>query len=162
MRLEMGYFDVKRVEFGPRTIFADGVLTINKDEFVRHLSLDSKISSIDIAVVHPGERVRIANILEMTEPRIKEAGDHYYPGTLGPMYRAGDGRTNALRGAAILRWAPSRALTGVWSIWLELGRGSRPIQRLSTYAFLLSLPPALDLLIIAVRSNTPRSRHPCT
>jgi sarcosine reductase len=112
MRLEMGYFDVKRVEFGPRTIFADGVLTINKDEFIKHISGDSKISCIDVAVVHPGERVRIANILEMTEPRIKEAGDHYYPGTLGPMYRAGDGRTNALRGAAIFEMGAIEGLNG--------------------------------------------------
>lgn len=110
--MEMSHFDVKRIEFGMSTSFADGVLTIDKDELIRHLPRDPAISSIDITVVHPGERVRIVNILDITEPRVKESTGHYYPGMVGPMYRAGAGRTNVLRGAAILEIGAVEGLGG--------------------------------------------------
>jgi glycine reductase complex component B subunit alpha and beta len=101
MRLEMNYFDVKHVEFGPKTSFCEGLLTINREELVRLLSTDHRLKSVDIALAHPGERVRIANILEITEPRVKGDEDHYYPGMLGPIHRAGEGSTYVLRGAAV-------------------------------------------------------------
>jgi glycine reductase complex component B subunit alpha and beta len=110
--MEMNYFDVKNVEFGSRTAFADNVLAINKGELLSQLPRDPAISSTDIIIVRPGERVRIANILDITEPRIKEASDGYYPGMLGPIYRAGVGRTNALRGAAVLELGVMEGLSG--------------------------------------------------
>jgi glycine reductase complex component B subunit alpha and beta len=112
VRMEMNYFDVKRVEFGRPTTFANGLLTIDKDGLAASLPRDLAISSIEITVAHPGERVRIANILDITEPRVKETIDHYYPGMLGPVYRAGVGRTNALRGAAILEIGAVEGLSG--------------------------------------------------
>jgi len=102
MKLEMNYFDVKEVRFGATTAFSDGILSINKGELIRLLSGDPRIVCEDIAFAHPGERVRISNVLDITEARIKDNDDHYYPGMLGPIYRAGEGRTRVLRGAAVL------------------------------------------------------------
>ena len=45
MRLEMKYFDVMRARFGAKTGFADGVLTIDKDELIGLLSGDPRIGS---------------------------------------------------------------------------------------------------------------------
>ena len=112
MRLEMCCFDVERVEFGPETAYADHVLTIDRGEMTALIAADPRLASVDIALANPGERVRIANIVEMTEPRVKGTADHYYPGMLGPLYRAGDGQTHALKGAAIFEMHAVAGLNG--------------------------------------------------
>lgn len=48
MKLEIGNFYVKDVRFGNDTSFADGLLTINKNEAIDFLKKDEHI--IDIAI----------------------------------------------------------------------------------------------------------------
>ncbi len=112
MRLEMDRFDVEKAEFGPRTALKDHVLSIDRDEVIELLAQDRRLASVDIEIIHPGERVRIANILEVTEPRIKGDADHYYPGMLGPLYRAGEGRTHVMRGVAVFEMCAIDGLIG--------------------------------------------------
>ena len=123
MRLEMKYFDVKSARFGEQTSFAGGVLTIDKDELIGRISGDPRISSIDIVCAHPGERIRIANVLEIIEPRVKGDKDHYFPGMLGPLYQAGEGQTHALRGAAVFEIGSLPGLSG--SLVDMAGEGAR-------------------------------------
>lgn len=123
MRLEMAYFDAGKVEFGSRTMLRGGTLTVNKEEAIGSLARDTRLAPVDIALVHPGERVRISNILEMTQPRIKEDADHYYPGMLGPLYRAGEGGTRAIRGVAIFEMHAVPGLSG--SVVDMAGEGAR-------------------------------------
>lgn len=112
MRLEMRYFDVRKAEFGPKTALSRGLLSIDRVELVASLEPDKRLSSIDVALAHPGQRVRIANILDITEPRIKGDSDRYYPGMLAPLYRAGGGQTNVLRGVAVFEMHAVEGLCG--------------------------------------------------
>lgn len=112
MRLEMHYFDVKEAQFGPKTAFRRGVLTIDREELIALVAEDNRLSSTDVALAHPGERVRIANILEITEPRTKGDSGQYYPGMLAPLYRAGKGQTRVLRGAAVFEMHAVEGLNG--------------------------------------------------
>jgi len=129
MRMEMDRFDVGKAEFGPRTALKDHVLSIDRDEVIKLLAQDQRLASVDIEIVHPGERVRIANILEVTEPRIKGDADHYYPGMLGPLYRAGEGRTNVMRGVAVFEMHAIDGLIGGLVDMAGVGAGLTPYSK---------------------------------
>jgi glycine reductase len=103
MKLEIQNFEVRNIQFGDKTEYLKGVLFINKKELTDLISEDGRIKEIDIQVAHPGERVRITNILEISEPRIKDGNDDgYYPGIFGRLVKAGQGKTNVLKGSAVL------------------------------------------------------------
>jgi sarcosine reductase len=102
MRLEMRYFDVSEVQFGESTGYARGILTINRDDLIGLIAQDRRFKSVDVEIARPGECVRITNVLDILEPRIKEDSDDYFPGMLAPIRRAGDGNTNVLRGTTVL------------------------------------------------------------
>jgi sarcosine reductase len=92
-----------RLTFGSRTGYDDGLLTICREELVGLISRDGRFRRVDIEIAHPGEGTRITNVLEITEPRIKEGDKQtYYPGMVGDLYRAGEGTTNVLSGCAVL------------------------------------------------------------
>jgi glycine reductase complex component B subunit alpha and beta len=103
MELTLQKFYVRDVEFGKRTTYKDGLLTIGKEELIGLISRDGRLTNIDIEIVRPGERARITNILEITEPRVKEGEKPtYYPGMVGGLYAAGEGKTNVLSGSAVI------------------------------------------------------------
>jgi sarcosine reductase len=102
MKLEMQQYEVRDVRFGETTIYADGLLTIDKKALLELISDDPRLLEIDVQIAKPGEGTRIVNILELTEPRIKPDEGDYYPGLFGPLRKAGEGKTNALKGVAIL------------------------------------------------------------
>ncbi len=118
MKLEIQNFEVRDVQFGDKTEYSKGVLSIHKEELLNLISKDKRIKVLDIQVAHPGERTRITNILEISEPRIKDEGeDGYYPGILGRLFRAGQGKTNVLKGRAVLKSGRQRDFAAAWSIW---------------------------------------------
>jgi glycine reductase len=103
MKLDLQNFLIRDIQFGDKTEYSKGVLFINKKELVDLISEDRRIKRVDIQVAHPGEGVRITNILEISEPRIKDGNeDGYYPGIFGRLVHAGQGKTNVLRGSAVL------------------------------------------------------------
>lgn len=115
MKLEIGNFNVKDVVFGDRTAFADGVLTINKEEAIDYIkSFDSKINSIDLDVARPGEDVRIVPVKEAVEPRVRLDGRALFPGVTGELAPCGEGRLHALKGISVL---------GVGKHWGSFGDG---------------------------------------
>lgn len=102
MRLEIGNFYVKDIVFGSSTSYANGVLTINKEEALKIILEDEQIKEADIILAKPGDPVRITPVKEAIEPRCKVTGGVMFPGALNKLVPAGNGRTHALKGSCVL------------------------------------------------------------
>lgn len=102
MKLEIGNFHVKEIQFGAKTEFRNGVLTINKEEALNVVREDEHITEADIRIVNPGDMVRLVPVKEAIEPRVKLNGDPLFPGVTGDLTKAGEGKTHALKGCSVL------------------------------------------------------------
>ncbi len=103
MRLELRTFDVESVAFGERTVLAGRALTISREEMAALAGADPAFRSIDVQLVRPGEAARITQITDVIEPRVKVGGTAgVFPGVLGPVEPVGRGRTDRLRGLAVV------------------------------------------------------------
>ncbi len=103
MRLEIGNIFIKDIQFGDSTKVENGVLYVNKQELIEELSNDEHIKSIDLDIVRPGESVRIAPVKDVIEPRVKVEGNGgIFPGFLSKVDTVGEGKTNVLKGAAVV------------------------------------------------------------
>lgn len=99
----MADFPVTRIELGPRTSYAFGVLELHRDELVHLVLSDERIREASLEVATPGEKVRITGIRDVVEPRIKVSGKgQVFPGVLGPVESVGEGRTHRLSGMAVI------------------------------------------------------------
>ncbi len=113
LKLTLESFKVKAVEFGSRTAFANGALTINGEEICQLAHANAFIDKVQVKLVAPGEATRIIHVLDAIEPRIKVGGDTVaFPGFLGPARTVGDGVTRGLAGVAVLESAPLPEPTG--------------------------------------------------
>ncbi len=102
MKLELGNFHVKDVRFGDTTHYAEGILTINKEEAIAHVMEDEHIIHADIVIARPGEEKRIVPVKEAMEPRCRVNGKAVFPGVTGEVASCGDGRTHALKNTSVL------------------------------------------------------------
>jgi len=102
MRLEHCVYAVRDARFGPETRLEGGVLTIDKAELLARINADGFFAEVDADLARPGESVRIIHVMDAVEPRLKPDGSPY-PGALGPVAMAGQGRTHVLRGLAVLQ-----------------------------------------------------------
>ena len=102
MKLEIGNFQVKDVVFGKKTMFHDGVLTINKEEAMDFIKEDEHITDVDLIIAKPGENTRIVPIKEAAEARIRPDGRAVFPGVTGELESAGEGLVYALKGCSVL------------------------------------------------------------
>jgi glycine reductase complex component B subunit alpha and beta len=103
MRLEIENIDIKNVKAGSKTYVSDGVLFVNVKELEELILEDPRIKSVDINIVHPGDNVRILNLMDVVQPRCKiDLKDADFPGIIGKMQTAGQGRTRSLLGIAVL------------------------------------------------------------
>lgn len=102
MKLELGNFYVKDILFGDNTEYANGILTINKEEALAVVREDEHITEADLAIVKPGDKVRLVPVKEAIEPRCRVNGGPVFPGVTGELMQAGDGRTHALKDCSIL------------------------------------------------------------
>lgn len=103
MRLELGEFPVEDMRFGSHTHYADGVLSINADELRATLLDDPWFEDVSVDLAKPGESIRIHNIVDAVEPRVRVSdpgGD--FPGVLSSPRIVGEGRTHRLAGAGII------------------------------------------------------------
>jgi glycine reductase len=67
---------------------------------------DPCFASVDVDVVRPGDPVRLTHVLDAVEPRVKaEHPERTFPGALGTLVPAGEGRTNRIAGAAVVACA---------------------------------------------------------
>ncbi len=104
MELELLDFPVQNVVFGEKTVLEGTVLTINREEMARAIDPDGFFADVQIDIARPGEPVRIINIMDVMQPRCKEADEESpYPGMFSPMRLAGTGRTRVLRGVSVMQ-----------------------------------------------------------
>ena len=59
MKLEIGHFSVKDVRFGEENAFADGILTVNREEAIEALNKDGKLTNVSLHIARPGDSTRI-------------------------------------------------------------------------------------------------------
>ena len=98
---EIDYIYVRSVRFGEKSSLENGVLTINRDE-LRALCASDLFSRLDIELASPGESCRILAIHDVMQPRCKvEHPEETYPGILGKLAPAGEGKTLALKGVVV-------------------------------------------------------------
>jgi glycine reductase len=103
MRLEIQSIDIKDIRPGSKTHAKDNILYVNLEELQEILLKDSRIKSVDIHLVYPGDKVRIVNLMDVVQPRCKiEKVEADFPGFIGKMQVAGSGRTRSLRGVGVL------------------------------------------------------------
>ena len=103
MRLELGIIKIKDVQFGDETIIEEGTLYVNRKELIALARQDDRLSKADVELARPGEEVRIIPVKDVIEPRVKVDGSgELFPGLVGKMGTVGSGRTNVLRGAALV------------------------------------------------------------
>lgn len=117
LRLELASFPVTRAQFGSRTAYRDGVLTIDRAAALDLLAREPAFASVALDLAHPGERVRIVHALDAVAPLLKVAGPGCaYPGFLGPPRLVGQGRTHRLDGLAVIASTPfPQPMSGVQS-----------------------------------------------
>jgi len=103
MHLELGIIKIKDVQFGKETVIENGILYVNKNELIALALQDDRLSEADVELARPGESVRIIPVKDVIEPRVKVNGaGEPFPGVIGKTQTAGAGRTNVLRGAALV------------------------------------------------------------
>ena len=102
MKLELGLFNVENVIPNERTYLQGRTLFVDLNELRQIIAADRRFSKIEIEVVHPGDSVRLINVLDVIEPRIKVEGGEAFPGWVGKMGVAGMGKTYALKGMGVI------------------------------------------------------------
>ncbi|WP_215492586.1 glycine/sarcosine/betaine reductase component B subunit [Fenollaria sporofastidiosus] len=103
MRLEIGNVLIKDVQFGQETKVENGVLYVNKDDIIKLCKEDEHIKSVDVEIARPGESVRITPVKDVVEPRVKVEGPGgVFPGILSKVDVVGSGKTNVLKGCAVM------------------------------------------------------------
>ena len=103
MRLEIGKVLIKDVVFGSETKFANGVVTINKEDIIKLVSEDDHIKSVDMDIAKPGEKTRITPVKDVVEPRVKVEGPGgVFPGILSGVEQVGSGKTNVMKGMTVM------------------------------------------------------------
>jgi glycine reductase len=103
MELELADFPVREIRLGKATRYEAGVLEVDQQGLLALLRQDERIRDAALAIVTPGENVRITGIRDVVEPRVKVKGEgQIFPGTLSPVAPVGDGRTHRLSGMAVV------------------------------------------------------------
>ncbi len=103
MKLELGNIIIHDIQFGNVSKVEKGIIYINKDELGALLSEDENIKSVSFEIARPGERIRILPVKDVIEPRIKVSGrGGIFPGMMAKVDTVGSGRTNVLKGAAVV------------------------------------------------------------
>lgn len=103
MRLELGHILIKDVQFGDKTQVEDGVLYVNKEEVISLVKEDEHLESVDVELARPGESIRITPVKDVIEPRVKVEGPGgVFPGMISKVDTVGSGKTNVLKGAAVV------------------------------------------------------------
>ncbi|MBI2364280.1 MAG: hypothetical protein HYV01_04650 [Deltaproteobacteria bacterium] len=106
MRLELADYPVKEIRLGRTFRYQNGVLEVDGPALEAMILRDGRIAEASVAVVRPGDKVRITGIRDLVEPRVKVNGNgQVFPGILGPVEAVGDGRTHRLSGMTVVATA---------------------------------------------------------
>lgn len=102
MKLDIVNFHVRDIQFGDKTEYVDGILTVNKQEALAVVKEDSHITEAELHIVKPGDEVRLVPVKEAIEPRYRVGGGPVFPGVTGKLMPAGNGTTHALKDMSVL------------------------------------------------------------
>lgn len=102
MKLEIGNFYVKIIEFSNETSYENGILRLNKEELLNFIKEDERITDADLHIVNPGEMIRLCPVKEAIEPRVKVDNRALFPGFTGDLENCGHGKTHALKDCSVL------------------------------------------------------------
>jgi glycine reductase len=102
-RLELARFAVEEIAEGrPATSWASNGLTVSCSDLAQRAS-DAALEDVTVAVVRPGEAVRVTNVLDAIVPTVKpDDPATTFPGALGRLATAGRGRSHRLEGVRVL------------------------------------------------------------
>jgi len=99
----LGNIFIKDVQFGDATKVERGTLYVNKAELLETISGDPRLTKIEIDIAKPGEETRIMPVKDVIEPRVKVEGPGgIFPGMVSKVDVVGSGKTNVLKGAAVV------------------------------------------------------------
>jgi glycine reductase len=102
MRLQIDGVRVEDVRPGSKTRLKGKILYIDTCDLERALLSDKRIKSVKIDLVRPGSSVRIVNVIDVVQPRCKtEPEGTDFPGWLGKLNVAGNGRAVCLEGIVV-------------------------------------------------------------
>ncbi len=103
MRLELGKIFIKDIQFGEVTKVENGILYVNKEELLNAVGGDPRLVKIELDIAKPGEETRIMPVKDVIEPRVKVEGPGgIFPGVISKADVVGSGKTNVLKGAAVV------------------------------------------------------------
>lgn len=103
MKLELGYVFIKDIQFADVSKVENGTLYVNKEEVKALILEDQNFKSADVELAKPGESVRIMPVKDVIEPRVKVEGPGgIFPGMVNKVETVGSGKTNVLKGAAVI------------------------------------------------------------
>lgn len=92
MTLEIGDIYIHHIRFGQKTRIEQQHFILEKEDFLRFLrKKNSRITTVDVQVVMPGDSVRIICVKDVIEPRCRVRGDE-----------PGRGRIHRLQGLALV------------------------------------------------------------
>lgn len=134
MKLEIGHFSVKDVRFGEKNAFADGILTVNREEAIAALNKDGKLKNVSLHIARPGDSTRIIPAKAAAGVRYRPDGRCVFPGYTGEVAQAGSGVTYALDGMCVLG-----AGLHSWQGMNGMVDMSGPAAEMSPYAKLINL-----------------------
>ncbi len=103
LKLELGYIFIKDIQFAEKSKVENGTLYVNKEEVKALILEDQNFKSADVELAKPGESVRIMPVKDVIEPRVKVEGPGgIFPGMVSKVETVGSGKTNVLKGAAVV------------------------------------------------------------
>jgi glycine reductase len=107
MQLELGAFPVTAIVASDRTTYHAGRLEVDPAELRAIAGRDPRITRVNLDLAKPSEAVRIVNVQDVIEPRVKVAGPGVaYPGVCGrSVETVGQGRTFRLEGMGVVMCA---------------------------------------------------------
>ncbi len=107
MKLELGFIQIRDIQFSKECKVEDGTLSVNADEVMDFIFKDDDvkacIKSARFDIARPGESVRITPVKDVIEPRVKVEGPGgEFPGVIAKVDTVGSGKTHVLKGMAIV------------------------------------------------------------
>ena len=143
MKLEIGRIKITDIKLGKETAVQNGVLTVDADSLKLKLMEDERIKDVSVDVCRPGEKVRLIPVKDVIEPRVRLEGGSYFPGVTGKHMQCGNGRVNALHGAAVVTVGDVVGFQeGIIDMW---GEGAKWTPFSKTYNLTLNITPAPEL-----------------
>jgi len=103
LKLEVGYIQIRDIQFAEKAEVKGGVLYVNAKELEDLVLDDERLAAVSFSIARPGESVRITPVKDVIEPRAKVEGPgDIFPGVISKVDTVGSGKTHVLKGAAIV------------------------------------------------------------